>query len=127
MQQPYEGEDRRKRASAKQPVENPDSPTLPVSGERWQTPDGRNLEAPLPAGVRGHFGPELRRFVLQQHHQGQVTAERITAFLAAPASAAEPIFVPDFTPGTPEEFAVTVMVQQLVHEQERVTRTGVPT
>jgi hypothetical protein len=29
--------------------------------------------APLPGGVRGHFGPELRRFVLMQHHQGQVT------------------------------------------------------
>jgi hypothetical protein len=51
--------------------------------ERWQAPDGRNLMAPLPAGVRGHFGPELRRFVLLQHHQGQVTAERITAFLTA--------------------------------------------
>jgi hypothetical protein len=51
--------------------------------ERWQTPDGLNLVAPLPAGVRGHFGPELRRLVLLQHHQGQVTAERITAFLAA--------------------------------------------
>ena len=27
--------------------------------------------APLPGGVEGHFGPELRRFVLAQHHQGQ--------------------------------------------------------
>jgi hypothetical protein len=34
-------------------------------------------------GVEGHFGPELRRFVLLQHHQGQVTAERITTFLAS--------------------------------------------
>lgn len=33
MQQPYEGEDRRKGASAQQPVDNPDSPELPVSGE----------------------------------------------------------------------------------------------
>ena len=33
MQQPYEGEDRRKRAVAEQPVDDPDSPTLPVSGE----------------------------------------------------------------------------------------------
>ena len=33
MQQPYEGEDRRKRASAEPSVENPDSPSLPVSGE----------------------------------------------------------------------------------------------
>jgi hypothetical protein len=50
--------------------------------QRWLTPDGRTLLAPLPAGVEGHFGPELRRFVLLQHHQGQVTAERITAFLS---------------------------------------------
>src|ERR671911_599887 len=51
--------------------------------QRWLTPDGRTLVAPLPAGVEGHFGPELRRFVLLQHHQGQVTAERITAFLTS--------------------------------------------
>ncbi len=31
--QPYEGADRRKRASVEQPVDNPNSPTLPVSGE----------------------------------------------------------------------------------------------
>jgi hypothetical protein len=50
--------------------------------QRWLTPDGHTLLAPLPAGVVGRFGPELRRFVLLQHHQGQVTAERITAFLS---------------------------------------------
>jgi hypothetical protein len=33
MQQPYDGDDRRKRTSAEQPVDNPDSPELPVSGE----------------------------------------------------------------------------------------------
>jgi hypothetical protein len=49
--------------------------------QRWLTPDGRTLVAPLPAGVTAHFGPELHRFVLLQHHQGQVTTERITAFL----------------------------------------------
>jgi len=49
--------------------------------ERWVTPDGRTLVAPLPAGVDGQIGPELKRFVLLQHHQGQVTAERITTFL----------------------------------------------
>jgi hypothetical protein len=32
-QQPYEGEDRRKRTNVEQPVDNPDSPGLPVSGE----------------------------------------------------------------------------------------------
>lgn len=33
MQQAYEGQDRRKRESVEQPVDNPDSPELPVSGE----------------------------------------------------------------------------------------------
>jgi hypothetical protein len=41
--------------------------------ERWVTPDGRTILAPLPQGVEGHFGPELRRFVLVQYHQGQST------------------------------------------------------
>jgi hypothetical protein len=49
--------------------------------QRWLTPDGRTLVAALPIGVQGHFGPELKRFVLLQHHQGQVTTERITALL----------------------------------------------
>jgi Transposase IS66 family len=51
--------------------------------ERWTTPDGRTVLAPLPAGIAGHFGPELRRFVLLLHHQGQVTVERLTAQLRA--------------------------------------------
>jgi hypothetical protein len=29
--------------------------------ERWLTPDGRTVTAPLPADVVGHFGPQLRR------------------------------------------------------------------
>jgi hypothetical protein len=37
--------------------------------------------APLPAGIVGGFGPELRRFLLAAHIQGQVTAERLTALL----------------------------------------------
>ena len=45
--------------------------------ECWRTPDGKTVTAPLPAGVDGHFGPELRRFVLAQYHQGQVTAARL--------------------------------------------------
>lgn len=49
--------------------------------ERWLTPDGTTLTAALPAGVSGHFGPELRRFVLAQHHQGQVTTRRVAALL----------------------------------------------
>ena len=37
--------------------------------------------APLPAGIVGGFGPELRRFVLALHAQGQVMTERRTALL----------------------------------------------
>jgi hypothetical protein len=49
--------------------------------ERWVTPDGTIVLAALPAGVVGHFGPELRRFVLAQHHQGRVTVPRLVAQL----------------------------------------------
>jgi Transposase IS66 family len=49
--------------------------------ERWVTPDGRTILAPLPAGIDGHFGPELRRFVLMQYHQGQSTLPRLAALL----------------------------------------------
>ena len=51
--------------------------------ERWLTPDGRTIVAPLPDGIDGHFGPELRRFVLTQYHQGQVTILRLVALLDA--------------------------------------------
>ena len=44
---------------------------------RWQAPDGRVITVPLPAGTNGHFGPELRRYVLMQYHQGQTTVERL--------------------------------------------------
>jgi hypothetical protein len=49
--------------------------------ERWVTPDGRTVLAPLPDGIDYHFGPELRRFVLVQYHQGQSTLPRIASFL----------------------------------------------
>ena len=51
--------------------------------ERWVAPAGQTVLAPLPAGVAGHFGPELRRFVLAQHHHGQVTVARLTTQLRA--------------------------------------------
>ena len=51
--------------------------------ERWLTPDDETIVAPLPDGIRGHFGPELRRVVLMQHHQGQVTVERLVTLLQA--------------------------------------------
>jgi hypothetical protein len=43
--------------------------------ERWQTPDGRNLVAELPAGVRpdSHFGPTLISFIIHQYHHQHVT------------------------------------------------------
>lgn len=49
--------------------------------ERWLTPDGRTVVAPLPAGVRRHFGPELCRFVLAAYHQGQMTVPRLVQLL----------------------------------------------
>jgi len=49
--------------------------------ERWLTPDGHTVVAPLPPGISGHFGPTLRRFVLAQYHQGQVTVPRLVAQL----------------------------------------------
>ena len=51
--------------------------------ERWVTPEGQTMLAALPSGISGHFGAELRRFVLLQHYQGQVTVERLTAQLRA--------------------------------------------
>jgi hypothetical protein len=49
--------------------------------ERWQTPEGGMMTAPLPAGIDGHFGPELRRFVLAQYHQAQTTVPRLVTLL----------------------------------------------
>src|SRR3954451_17448647 len=30
---------------------------VPLRRERWLTPDGRTVVAPMPAGIVGHFGP----------------------------------------------------------------------
>ena len=49
--------------------------------ERWVTPDGKTIIAPLPDGTRGHFGPDLRRFVLMQYHQSQTTLPRLATLL----------------------------------------------
>jgi hypothetical protein len=54
-----------------------------IRRERWLTPDGQTILAPMPAEVAGHFGPELRRFVLLQYHQGQVTMPRLVTQLRA--------------------------------------------
>ena len=49
--------------------------------ERWRSPNGETIVAPLPAGVRGHVGPELRRYVLALYHQGRMTVPGLAAHL----------------------------------------------
>ncbi len=49
--------------------------------ERWLTPEGKVLIAPLPEGVSSGFGRNLRRACLALHAQGQVTTPRLTAIL----------------------------------------------
>jgi hypothetical protein len=51
--------------------------------ERWQAPDGEVVMAPLPAGIDGHFGPQLRRFVLAQYHEAQTTVPRLVKLLCS--------------------------------------------
>ena len=52
--------------------------------ERIVLPDGRTLLAPLPEDVLpgSHFGPGLIRFILYQHHHGNVTQGKILEQLA---------------------------------------------
>jgi len=38
--------------------------------ERWETPDGQTLIAPLAPGIVGGYGPHLHRFVLMLHFSG---------------------------------------------------------
>jgi hypothetical protein len=49
--------------------------------ERWVTPEGKTIIAPLPDGIAGGIGPGLRQFCLTMHAQGQVTTERLTSIL----------------------------------------------
>jgi hypothetical protein len=49
--------------------------------QRWETPEGLTLVAPLDPGIVGGYGPHLHRVVLQLHFQGQMSCERIVAFL----------------------------------------------
>src|SRR5271157_2993258 len=49
--------------------------------ERWLLPSGETVVAALPAGTASHFGPELKRFILSQYHQGQITIPRLFAQL----------------------------------------------
>jgi hypothetical protein len=56
--------------------------TVRYRRERWLLPSGETVVAALPKGGSSHFGPELKRFVLSQYHQGQVTIPRLAALLA---------------------------------------------
>ncbi len=58
--------------------------TIRYRRERWRTPAGETIVAPLPAGVRGHVGPELRRYVLALYHQGRMTVAGLFAHLRRP-------------------------------------------
>jgi hypothetical protein len=49
--------------------------------ECWRLADGGGLTAPPPAGMVGHFGANLRRFVLALYHQGQTTVPRLVRLL----------------------------------------------
>ena len=49
--------------------------------ERWETPDGQTLIAPLATGIVGGCGPHLHRLVLMLHFEGQMPCERIVALL----------------------------------------------
>jgi regulator of replication initiation timing len=49
--------------------------------ECWVTPDGKTILAPMPAGISGGYGANLRRLCLMLHAQGQVTTERLTSLL----------------------------------------------
>ncbi len=55
--------------------------TIRYRRERWLLPSGETVVAALPKGVTSHFGPELKRFILSQYHQGQVTIPRLLGLL----------------------------------------------
>jgi uncharacterized small protein (DUF1192 family) len=45
--------------------------------ETWRTPSGDLIRGELPAGIRGHFGPGLLTFMLQQHYAAHVPQSRL--------------------------------------------------
>jgi hypothetical protein len=49
--------------------------------ECWETPGGKTVLAPLPVGIIGGYGINLRRLCLILHTQGQVTTGRLTTLL----------------------------------------------
>ncbi|MHB1799863.1 MAG: IS66 family transposase, partial [Vulcanimicrobiaceae bacterium] len=65
-----------------------------------------------------HFGPELRRFVLMQYHQGQSTLPRIAAFLRSVGVAVSKRQLQRLLTGQQETF---------VAEAQNVLRAGLET
>ncbi len=55
--------------------------TIRYRRQRWRTAAGETIVAPLPPGVRGHVGAELRRYVLALYHQGRMTVAGLLAHL----------------------------------------------
>jgi hypothetical protein len=45
--------------------------------ETWRMPTGATVRGELPAGIRGHFGPGLLTFMLQQHYAAHVPQSRL--------------------------------------------------
>ena len=45
--------------------------------ETWRTSDGTLIRGELPGGIRGHFGPGLLTFMLQQHYAAHVPQSRL--------------------------------------------------
>ena len=41
--------------------------------ERWQLPDGSYVTGKIPKHIKGHYGPELRAYVLHQYYGCRVT------------------------------------------------------
>jgi hypothetical protein len=86
--------------------------------ERWVTPSGETVLAPLPAGIVGGFGPGLRRFLLVAHAQGQVTTERLSALLAGIGLAISK---------RPVVRLLTSRLDDLMAEDQAVLRAGLAT
>lgn len=51
--------------------------TVRYRRQRWLTPSGETIIAPMPTGVIGHYGAALVQFALAQYHQCQVTVPRL--------------------------------------------------
>lgn len=48
----------------------------------WETPDGKRVLSPLPAGIKGHYGPHLRQYILYLNYSLNVPQRSIKEHLA---------------------------------------------